>query len=249
MTSCVRDFPEVRTVWGNILGDAKLVSMTSVGLGRVQADSGGMAAVALALVTVLAAASFSLSFLGLIQAAEWAGVPGPLRWLVPIVIDSTILVYAIAAAVQHSRGESTALSWLAVCFFTAVSVMANAAHVLAPGGVPVELSGTVIFGAIIAAIMPIGLFFATHTTVSLVVVSATGSKQTRQRRAAKRLAGPAPAVATAPAVVRPKVDATMVKELQAAGLSQRDIATKLGVSKTTVGRLLAGAETPAMQQA
>lgn len=210
-----------------------------MGIGRVQADSGGMAAVALALVTVLAAASFSLSFLGLIQAAEWAGIPDHLKWLVPITIDATILVYAIAAAVQHSRGESTMLSWLAVFFFTSVSVTANAAHVLAPGGVPAELTGTVIFGAVVAAIMPIGLFFATHTTVALVVAPSTGSRQTRQRRAAKKLESLKPAAPKQDVPPRPKVDERMVDELQKAGLSQREIALKLGVSKTTVGRLLA----------
>jgi hypothetical protein len=128
-----------------------------------------MMLLSLGLVAVLAVASFTLSFLGLIQAAGWAGIPEHLRWLVPIVVDSTILVYAVAASVQRARGESTTLSWVAVGFFTLVSVLANAAHVLAPGGVLAPLDATVVFGAFLAAIMPVSLFFATETTVKLAV--------------------------------------------------------------------------------
>lgn len=103
---------------------------------RIEPDSRTMTMASMTLVGVLAVASFTLSFQGLIQAADWAGIAPQLRWLVPIVVDSTILVYAVAAFVQGARGGSTLLSWCAVGFFTAVSVAANAAHVLAPGGFP-----------------------------------------------------------------------------------------------------------------
>ncbi|WP_349033936.1 helix-turn-helix domain-containing protein [Pseudarthrobacter sp. SORGH_AS 212] len=105
----------------------------------------------------------------------------------PIVVDSTILVYAVAASVQRVGGESTMLSWCAVGFFTAVSVAANAAHVLAPNGVPVAIDGTVIFGAFLAAIMPVSLFFATKTTVQLAVAPPVGSVSQRRKRAQARL--------------------------------------------------------------
>lgn len=150
---------------------------------RIEPDSRTMLMLSLTLVGVLAAASFTLSFLGLIQAASWAGIPEYLRWLVPIVVDSTILVYAVAASVQRARGDSTTLSWVAVGFFTLVSVLANAAHVLAPAGVAAALDSTVIFGAFLAAIMPVSLFFATETTVNLVVAPAYGSVAQRRKRA------------------------------------------------------------------
>jgi hypothetical protein len=150
---------------------------------RIEPDSRTMVLLSLTLVGVLAAASFTLSFLGLIQAAAWAGIPEMLRWLVPIVVDSTILVYAVAASVQRARGESTTLSWMAIGFFTLVSVLANAAHVLAPSGAPTEMNSTVIFGACLAAIMPVSLFFATETTVNLVVAPAYGSVAQRRKRA------------------------------------------------------------------
>ncbi|MBT2550490.1 DUF2637 domain-containing protein [Arthrobacter sp. ISL-65] len=154
---------------------------------RIEPDSRTMVMLSLTLVGVLAAASFTLSFLGLIQAAAWAGIPEYLRWLVPIVVDSTILVYAIAASVQRARGESTTLSWVAVGFFTLVSVLANGAHVLAPEGVSAALDSTVILGAFLAAIMPVSLFFATETTVNLVVAPPYGSVAQRRKRARDQL--------------------------------------------------------------
>ncbi|WP_411373277.1 DUF2637 domain-containing protein [Arthrobacter sp. MPF02] len=74
---------------------------------RIEPDGRTMMLLSLGLVAVLAVASSTLSFLGLIQAAAWAGIPEQLRWLVPIVVDATILVYAVAASVQRARGEST----------------------------------------------------------------------------------------------------------------------------------------------
>jgi hypothetical protein len=150
---------------------------------RIEPDSRTMVMLSLTLVGILATASFTLSFLGLIQAAAWAGIPEMLRWLVPIVVDSTILVYAIAASVQRARGESTTLSWMAIGSFQLVSVLANAAHVLAPTGTPAEVNSTVVFGACLAAIMPVSLFFATETTVNLVVAPAYGSVAQRRKRA------------------------------------------------------------------
>lgn len=230
----------------------------------------------LGLVAVLAVASFTLSFLGLIQAAGWAGIPEQLRWLVPIVVDATILVYAVAASVQRARGESTTLSWVAVGFFTAVSVAANAAHVLAPGGVFAPVNGTVVFGAFLAAIMPVSLFFATETTVKLAVAPVYGSVAQRRRRAAKKMVlvgekdhsmdqwttsnGPLKGPAKGPGLdhrkdhsmdhprttpkKRAEVDPKTIRELAAEKLSQRAIAQRLGVSKTTVARALADSEGP-----
>ncbi|MFC9352826.1 DUF2637 domain-containing protein [Arthrobacter sp. NPDC057013] len=154
---------------------------------RFEADGPEMTFAAMALVAVLAIASFSLSFLGLIQAAAWAGVGENLRWLVPIVIDSTILVYAVSATVQRARGENTAMSWLAVGFFTAVSVASNTSHVLAPTGAAQPLSPALVLGSLVAGIMPVSLFFATHTAVNLIVQPVYGTVDQRRRRAAKRL--------------------------------------------------------------
>lgn len=229
---------------------------------RIEADSLLFTRLSMALVAVLAVGSFSLSFHGLIQAAAWAAIPGYLRWLVPIVVDSTILVYAVAATVQRARGESTSISWIAVGFFTAVSVAANAAHVVAPDGVPQDITPSVAFGAFLAGIMPISLFFATHTTVQLAVAPIHSSVTARQRRAAKRMvqdqgrttstdpSGTSSRttgglgvdhqkvhrgpVRRAPVTVDPKE----VLRLNAEGLSQRTIAQQTGVSKTTIARIL-----------
>lgn len=239
---------------------------------RIEPDSQTMVMLSLTLVGVLAAASFTLSFLGLIQAASWAGIPEHLRWLVPVVVDSTILVYAVAASVQRARGESTTLSWTAVGFFTLVSVLANGAHVLAPGGVPVAPGSTVLFGAFLAAIMPVSLFFATETTVNLLVAPAHGSVAQRRKRARAQVVradqkdhskdqwttagGPRKGPLDGPGVDHPmdhlrttpksrgEVDPVKVRELAAERLSQRAIAQRPGVSKTTVARVLSDASDP-----
>lgn len=231
---------------------------------RIEPDSRTMVMLSLTLVGVLAVASFTLSFLGLIQAAAWAGIPEYLRWLVPIVVDSTILVYAVAASVQRARGESTALSWMAVGFFTLVSVLANGAHVLAPSGEIAEMNSTIIFGAFLAAIMPVSLFFATETTVNLVVAPPFGSVAQRRKRARDLLVredqpgqekdhrtspgGPRKGPGNGPHMdhsrtsqrPRAEVDPVKIRELAAESLSQRAIAQQLGCSKTTVARVLAG---------
>jgi DNA-binding transcriptional regulator YiaG len=248
---------------------------------RIEPDGRTMMLLSLGLVAVLAVASFTLSFLGLMQAASWAGIPEQLRWLVPVVVDATILVDAVAASVQRARGESTTLSWVAVGFFTAVSVAANAAHVLAPGGVLTELNATVVFGAFLASIMPISLFFATETTVKLAVAPVYGAVAQRRRRAAKKLVligekdhpmdqrpgsnGPANGPLHGPGMEHQKdhpwttqkdhlrttpkkhaeVDPQAIRDLAAKDkLSQRAIASRLGVSKTTVARILAKAQAP-----
>ncbi|MBG0738681.1 DUF2637 domain-containing protein [Paeniglutamicibacter antarcticus] len=239
---------------------------------RIEPDSRTMVLLSLTLVGILAAASFTLSFLGLIQAASWAGIPEYLRWLVPIVVDSTILVYAVAASVQRARGESTSLSWLAVGFFTLVSVLANGAHVLAPAGVQRDLDSTVIFGAFLAAIMPVSLFFATETTVNLVVAPAHGTVAQRRKRARDQVVradqmdhskdqwttsggprkGPLGGPVKGPLMDHPRttpktraeVDPVKVREMAETGLSQRVIAQRLGVSKTTVARALSDSSDP-----
>ncbi|XKH58635.1 helix-turn-helix domain-containing protein (plasmid) [Citricoccus nitrophenolicus] len=207
---------------------------------RVDADSPLIRAVTLSAVLLLAAASFTLSVPGIMAASEWAMIPEGIRWLVPVCIDATLVVYSLAAAVQYGRGESTRSSWLAVGFFTAVSVVCNASHVLTAGtGGP-----GVWFGAALAAIMPIGLFFATHTAISLVVEKPTGSAATRRRKAtakARALDPGAERSAVSRAATKPKQvapDAGQVLQMRQEGKSVRQIAQELGTSSSTVQRIV-----------
>lgn len=213
--------------------------------GRLEADSPSIRAVTLAAVLLLAAASFSLSVPGIMAAAEAAMIPEGLRWLVPVCIDATILVYSLAAAVQYGRGESTRSAWMAVGFFTAVSVACNASHVLTSTDSGIHI-GTLL-GAALAAIMPIGLFFATHTAIDLLVEKPTGNAATRRRKAAARTR-PAPATASGGAAssnARPKrqpADPDAVLRMHRDGASVRKIAAELGMSPSTVHRITASAE-------
>jgi hypothetical protein len=49
------------------------------------------------------------------------------------------------------------------------------------------LSPAVVFGSLLAAIMPVSRFFATHTAVNLIVQPVYGTVEQRRRRAAKRV--------------------------------------------------------------
>jgi hypothetical protein len=128
--------------------------------------------VAVILVSVVAVASFTVSFAGLLSVAGWASIPVFIRPLVPVAIDATQLVYTLTAVIQKSRGGRAWFSWLAIILFTAVSVVANAAHVLAPrfdtGAAWYGWNAQDLAGAAICALMPVALFFATHTVVGIV---------------------------------------------------------------------------------
>src|SRR5690554_1252169 len=83
------------------------------------------------LVTVLAVGvvGFAASFQGLLALGAWAGF-GVLAFTVPIVIDGSIIVFSMAAALQRNLGLATKASWAFVGAYTFISIVANAAHVV-----------------------------------------------------------------------------------------------------------------------
>ncbi len=213
---------------------------------RIRPDSPALATAALVLTGVVAASSFAVSFTGLMAAAQWAGLPALLRPAVPVVVDSSIAVFTVAAVVMRSRGEETRLAWSAVAFFTILSVIVNAVHahtVSTPIGPAEE-----VIGVVLAGIMPIACFIATHTITDLLVSPPEGSLRQRQRaerlkqqRAAAARAGNGTDTAkasAAPALARTRVSAEQVCHLAGLGRSQRAIAQELGTSKSTVARIL-----------
>lgn len=215
---------------------------------RIRPDSPALATAALVLTGVVAASSFAVSFTGLMAAAQWAGLPALLRPAVPVVVDSSIAVFTVAAVVMRSRGEKTRLAWSAVAFFTILSVIVNAVHahtVSTPIGPAEE-----VIGVVLAGIMPIACFIATHTITDLLVSPPEGSLRQRQRaerlkqqRAAASRAGNGTdtakaSAAPAPAPARTRVSAEQVCHLAGLGRSQRAIAQELGTSKSTVARIL-----------
>lgn len=211
-----------------------------------------MALWALILAVLVAVASFAVFFTGLISAAGWAGVPTVLRPAVPLVVDSSILVFTVAAVVARGRGADPRLSWAAVGFSTLVSMVTNATHALSDGTSTATTWPAIVVGAAIAGLMPVACLVSTHTAVSVAVAPPHGSVATRRRAERQRLASVDSTGIEAHAQPdrtqrssRPRsskvhIDASAVVSLVAEGKTQRQIADELGTSKSTVQRVLAG---------
>ena len=188
---------------------------------RIDPDTRAVVLLTVTLVATLGAVSFAVSFAGLVAVAEWAELPRWLRWAVPVFVDGALLAYTLAILVQRARGESTRFSWLALGTFTLVSVGANASHVLGTGDVT---DWRTLIGAGLAALAPLGVLAATHTVADLAIArpGVDRERTTADQGEPDRL--------------------ERVRTLHGQGLSQRRIAAEVGVSRSTVVRLLAQGE-------
>ncbi|MBO0609574.1 DUF2637 domain-containing protein [Myceligenerans salitolerans] len=137
---------------------------------RIAADSRPVLVFTVALTVAVALASFALSFASLRDAATWGRVPEALAFLVPVVIDASVLVYGLVALVLRARGRSSAWAWLLMFGFTVVSVGANAAHAYDVGP---EVRALV--GVVLVALAPLSVLTSTHALASLVVADAPGA--------------------------------------------------------------------------
>ncbi|WP_454860428.1 DUF2637 domain-containing protein [Promicromonospora soli] len=132
---------------------------------RIAADSRPVLVFTVVLTVAVALASFALSFASLRDAALWGRVPESLAFLVPVVIDASVLVYGLVALVLRARGSSSAWAWTLMLGFTVVSIGANAAHAYDVGP---ELRTVV--GVVLVALAPLSVLTSTHALASLVVV-------------------------------------------------------------------------------
>ncbi|MGI5190375.1 DUF2637 domain-containing protein [Promicromonospora sp. CA-289599] len=131
---------------------------------RIAADSRPVLVFTVVLTVAVALASFALSFASLRDAALWGKVPESLAFLVPVVIDASVLVYGLVALVLRARGSSSAWAWTLMLGFTVVSIGANAAHAYDVGP---ELR--TIVGVVLVALAPLSVLTSTHALASLVV--------------------------------------------------------------------------------
>lgn len=105
--------------------------------------------------------AFAISFVALMEVAAWLGLPDWMHWAVPAFIDTAIVVYAGSVLIHKARGETTWPSWLMLAAFTALSMVANAAHALSyANSLQHEWQSWV--GVAIAAMVPIAVFTATE---------------------------------------------------------------------------------------
>ncbi len=195
---------------------------------RLNPDTRPVVLATTGLVAFLGLVSFAVSFNGLVAVAAWAELVPWLRWAVPAFVDGAMVAYTLAMFIQRARDESTWFSWFALGGFTAVSVGANAAHVLGTGRAG---DWRTLVGAGIAALAPLGVFAATHTLAGLIIA-----------RPDVVQVGPAP-VPDPPLLASEWQDTRdEVRALRAKGLTHRDIAGQLGISKSTVSRWLVQSE-------
>ncbi|MEV0894642.1 DUF2637 domain-containing protein [Promicromonospora sp. NPDC050262] len=131
---------------------------------RIAADSRPVLVFTVVLTVAVALASFALSFASLRDAALWGRVPESLAFLVPVVIDASVLVYGLVALVLRARGSSSVWAWTLMLGFTVVSIGANAAHAYDVGP---ELR--TIVGVVLVALAPLSVLTSTHALASLVV--------------------------------------------------------------------------------
>lgn len=86
--------------------------------------------IAVSLVGILMASSFTVSFAGTYEVAAFMGLPRFLQWLPPLFLDMAILAYTIALMIFKSRGQSTWRTMSALGGFATLSVAANVSHTL-----------------------------------------------------------------------------------------------------------------------
>ena len=116
---------------------------------------------AVVITTIIAAASFVLSFATLWDLAIRAGLPAGLSWLWPVIVDGTILqatIAVIALAPHESQRTARKFFWAVLGVSALVSISSNALHAfISPSG-----SLHPALAAAIATVAPVSLLAATH---------------------------------------------------------------------------------------
>jgi hypothetical protein len=180
------------------------MNSTAGPVARIAADSRPVLVFTVALTGAVALASFALSFASLRDAALWGRVPEPLAFLVPVVIDASVLVYGLVALVLRARGRSSAWAWFLMFGFTVVSIGANAAHAYDVGP-----AVKVLVGVVLVALAPLSVLTSTHALASLVVADAPAPAIEPEpvKEPVESLPAPVetPAIESAPAVKEPAV--------------------------------------------
>ncbi|MFD7308340.1 DUF2637 domain-containing protein [Promicromonospora sp. NPDC059942] len=163
---------------------------------RIRADSRPVLVFTVVLTIAVALASFALSFASLRDAALWGRVPEALAFLVPVVIDASVLVYGLVALVLRDRGRSSAWAWTLMFGFTVVSIGANAAHAYDVGP---ELRTMV--GVVLVALAPLSVLTSSHALGFLVVAVRPTTEPETVPEVALIESEPVPVIEPAPAAV------------------------------------------------
>lgn len=132
--------------------------------------------IALAVTLIVGCAAMTFSFDGQREIAAWTMVSASLTFLVPIVIDGSIIAFNLVAIHLRSERKSTVLVWVTAYSFTFISTVLNVIHVLETSPFATDDIKT-ITGAAIAGLMPVSVNLVTHFSIVILV-----RRQDRQAR-------------------------------------------------------------------
>jgi DNA-binding transcriptional regulator YdaS (Cro superfamily) len=176
---------------------------------------------------LIAAGAFWLSFTALADLARRSGIAPGQAWAWPLIVDGIIVVATVAVVALSARPGrgSVWYPWSLLLAGAGVSVTANAVHatISADADVPHPVA------AAVAAVPPVVLLAITHLTVQLT------------RPAQPQVVEPHTVAATVVAPDSEPDRRRVAAALRGDGLSNRAIASRLGVHPSTVGRWLPAA--------
>lgn len=191
-------------------------------------------AVALTGTVLIALGAFWLSFTSLCELARRCGIAADRAWVWPLIVDGVIVVATVSVVAMSGGGwdrRAVRYPWILLIAGACVSVLANASHAV------LALSAHVpaVLAALVAAVPPLVLVAITHLTVKLtgrpVLLPAGGASRSTLASGG-----------ALPAAGRRLDRGGMVGEALAlrsqASMSNREIAARLGVHPSTVGRWL-----------
>ena len=134
---------------------------------RVDPLSRGFAYAVVGGLVVVAIASFCISFSGLTAFARDQIGLRSMPALLPVVIDTSILVFGASVILNTARRENAFAGWLLLVFSTTLSASMNAAHVIADGPAPGALPAWA--APAVAATVPFFLLASTEVAIRTVV--------------------------------------------------------------------------------
>lgn len=206
----------------------------------------GVLGVAVAGTVFIALGAFWLSFTSLSDLARRCGMGADRAWVWPLLVDGVIVIATVSVVALTGSGQEprpARYPWTLLLAGTGVSVLANASHAV----VAADTRVPAVLAALVAAVPPVVLVATTHLTVQLtrrpVSADSTGtlSRPTMNLTQPDGTSQPAtPDNAQSRLLASPIVPGQMVRKAfqlrEQAGLTNRQIAARLGVHPSTVGR-------------
>jgi hypothetical protein len=144
---------------------------------------------------IIALSAFIVAAPGLASVAAWAGVPLALTYLVPVVWDGGLVVFAWASMLHKNRGESAKFAMFWMVLLVILSMSANVAHTLIPDEAE---QSKLIAGSVVVGSLALVVFASVHVILGIQLPA-----RTRTRAAAVE----APAAAVRDAKTGPAVPA------------------------------------------